>query len=87
MPLFGSQRTLWIESISKHQEFDFFKSNFNVCEAHFKSELFIKNGMLRSDAVPSLFQAEPSNDQHDNISDLNSPQFYEIFPKYVLKNS
>lgn len=63
IPFFGAQRIQWIDAISKYQEFDFFKTNFTVCEEHFVCEVFNENGILRSHAIPSIFQ---SVENHNN---------------------
>lgn len=53
-------KSIWIESISKHQRVG---SSFMVCERHFKSDDFhVKNGtkLLNIRAIPSIFDHEPS---------------------------
>lgn len=59
VPKEGLKRNQWIESISKHQQYDFYNLNFQVCELHFLSEDFtIKSGarILKPNAFPSVFE-------------------------------
>lgn len=59
VPKEGVMRKQWIESISKHQEFDFYNLNFIICELHFLSEDFTnKSGarILKQNAIPTFFE-------------------------------
>lgn len=56
----GRKRAIWIESISRHHEHDFF-GYFTICEHHFKTDDFLQeNGMkfLKEGAIPSVFEEQ-----------------------------
>lgn len=58
----GDERRLWIESISNHQPFDFYRLYFNVCERHFAPcELtkFEDKTIRKRNAIPSIFDSPP----------------------------
>lgn len=77
MPLVGEQRIRWIGSISKHQDFDFSITNFNVCGVHFSKEVYTEDGkVLKSDAIPSIFENVDNNNHimkiHESASAMLS---------------
>lgn len=55
-------RKQWNDRISKHQKIMHDKTSFSICGRHFTSSDFITKGdkrVLRSDAVPSIFDEKP----------------------------
>lgn len=57
-PKDGVRRKLWIELISKYQQYDFSSTHYLICERHFMADDFNdKNGKqeLKSQAAPTIF--------------------------------
>lgn len=79
VPKEGLKRNQWIESISKHQQYDFYNLNFQVCELHFLSEDFTnKSGarILKPNAFPSVFEDSLSCNAADmqfNTATIHDP--------------
>lgn len=61
-------RNKWIAAIQTHQQFDYFSTQFEICEAHFdESDFIVKSNKraLKTDAVPTKF---PEPDNNENAS-------------------
>lgn len=62
VPKQGDERSRWIDSISKHQSFDFYSLYFIVCERHFAPDALTKSKgktIRKKNSIPSIFDSSP----------------------------
>lgn len=68
-------RSQWIDVISKHQQFDENRTNFNVCIRHFRPSDVFARGVslfLKPEATPSIFNKATATSSSKNNVDVSN---------------
>lgn len=66
---------MWIDSISKHQEYDYNCTYFTICEKHFREEDFLEEygkKIVKNGSIPTIFERTISDEDANELESCSN---------------